>query len=102
MSIYRESNQGARAFRRVWTLRPWTAHIWSYTVSLPMEAPDPSHTGRNYSSSIESDNTMQKTSLPSPPLLSPEETKRLYRKVDVRLIPILALMYLFSGVDRGV
>ncbi|KAG6848880.1 hypothetical protein H0H93_013229 [Arthromyces matolae] len=32
------------------------------------------------------------STLPSPPKLSVEEEKRLYRKIDARLMPILALM----------
>lgn len=41
------------------------------------------------------------SSLPPPPNLSPEEEKRLWRKVDRRLMPILAIMYLMSFLDRG-
>ena len=39
--------------------------------------------------------------LPPPPTLSPEEEKKLWRKIDFRLMPILSLMYLFSFLDRG-
>ncbi|KAI0771301.1 MFS general substrate transporter [Trametes elegans] len=39
--------------------------------------------------------------LPPPPQLSPTEEKALYRKIDMRLIPILTLMYLCSFLDRG-
>ncbi|KAF9503516.1 hypothetical protein BS47DRAFT_1322839 [Hydnum rufescens UP504] len=35
------------------------------------------------------------------PNLTPEEVKRLYLKVDLRLIPILALMCFFAFMDRG-
>jgi hypothetical protein len=41
------------------------------------------------------------TSLPPPPALTEEEEKKLWRKVDLRLMPILALMYLLSFMDRG-
>ncbi|KAF9444269.1 MFS general substrate transporter [Macrolepiota fuliginosa MF-IS2] len=41
------------------------------------------------------------SSLPPPPKLSPEEEKRLWRKIDLRLMPILAAMYLMSFLDRG-
>lgn len=41
------------------------------------------------------------SSLPPPPVLTGEEEKRLYRKLDWRLMPILSLMYLFSFLDRG-
>jgi sugar phosphate permease len=41
------------------------------------------------------------SSLPPPPTLSLEEERRLYRKLDIRLMPILSLMYLFSFLDRG-
>lgn len=40
-------------------------------------------------------------SLPPPPTLTPEQESRLWRKVDLRLMPILTLMYLFSYMDRG-
>ena len=37
----------------------------------------------------------------TPPSLTPEEEARAWRKVDLRLMPILALLYLFSFLDRG-
>ncbi len=41
----------------------------------------------------------------SPPLTAPTLTeaqqKKLWRKIDARLMPILCLMYLFSFLDRG-
>ena len=39
--------------------------------------------------------------LPPPPTLTPEQEKALYRKIDLRLMPILAAMYLLSFLDRG-
>ncbi|KAJ7209780.1 MFS general substrate transporter [Mycena pura] len=39
--------------------------------------------------------------LPPPPTLTAEEERKLWRKIDIRLMPILALMYLFSFLDRG-
>ncbi|KAJ6545251.1 MFS general substrate transporter [Mycena capillaripes] len=41
------------------------------------------------------------TSLPPPPALTAEEERKLWRKIDLRLMPILSLMYLFSFLDRG-
>lgn len=41
------------------------------------------------------------SSLPPPPQLSAEEEKKLWRKIDFRLMPILSLMYLCSFLDRG-
>jgi len=41
------------------------------------------------------------SNLPPPPTLSPEEERKLWRKIDLRLMPILSLMYLFSFLDRG-
>ncbi|TFK31526.1 MFS general substrate transporter [Crucibulum laeve] len=41
------------------------------------------------------------SSLPPPPNLTPEEEKRLWRKIDLRIMPILTLMYLCSFLDRG-
>jgi hypothetical protein len=39
--------------------------------------------------------------LPPAPVLSPEQEARLWRKIDRRLMPMLALMYLMSFLDRG-
>ena len=41
------------------------------------------------------------SSLPPPPILTPVQEKALYRKVDMRLMPILTIMYLLSFLDRG-
>ena len=38
--------------------------------------------------------------LPLPPKLSPEEESKLWLKLDLRLLPILGLMYLMSYMDR--
>ncbi|KAI9449179.1 MFS general substrate transporter [Lactarius psammicola] len=39
--------------------------------------------------------------LPPPPTLTPEQERALYRKVDLRLMPVVTSMYLFSFLDRG-
>ena len=36
-----------------------------------------------------------------PVLLSTEEEKRVYRKIDLRLIPVMTLLQLLSFMDRG-
>ena len=41
------------------------------------------------------------SNLPPPPTLTPEAECRLWRKVDIRLMPILTVMYLLSFMDRG-
>ncbi|KAG6907011.1 hypothetical protein DXG01_010914 [Tephrocybe rancida] len=41
------------------------------------------------------------STLPPPPVLDEAEEKTLYRKLDARLMPILALLYLLSFIDRG-
>ncbi|KAK7033226.1 major facilitator superfamily domain-containing protein [Favolaschia claudopus] len=41
------------------------------------------------------------SSLPPPPTLTTEEERKLYRKIDLRLMPILSLFYLVSFLDRG-
>ncbi|KAJ6601925.1 MFS general substrate transporter [Mycena vulgaris] len=41
------------------------------------------------------------STLPPPPILSAEEERKLWRKIDLRLMPILTLMYLMSFLDRG-
>lgn len=35
------------------------------------------------------------------PLLTPEQERKLWKKVDIRLMPILSLMYLLAYLDRG-
>ncbi|KAH9835021.1 uncharacterized protein C8Q71DRAFT_137660 [Rhodofomes roseus] len=37
----------------------------------------------------------------SAPTLSPAEQKKLWRKVDIRIVPILSVMYLCCYLDRG-
>ena len=41
------------------------------------------------------------STLPPPPKLTEDEERKIWRKVDLRLMPILAVMYLFSFMDRG-
>ncbi|KAF8199833.1 MFS general substrate transporter [Mycena galopus ATCC 62051] len=41
------------------------------------------------------------STLPPPPSLSAEEERKLWRRIDLRLMPILSLMYLCSFLDRG-
>ncbi|KAF7325471.1 hypothetical protein MKEN_00395700 [Mycena kentingensis (nom. inval.)] len=41
------------------------------------------------------------STLPPPPTLSAEEEAKIWRKVDLRLMPILSILYLFSFMDRG-
>jgi len=41
------------------------------------------------------------SSLPPPPELTPEQEKKLWRKIDYRLMPILSALYLMSFLDRG-
>ncbi len=43
----------------------------------------------------------EEITFPPPPVLTPEEEARLWRKIDWRIMPILTMMYLFSFVDRG-
>ncbi|KIJ64862.1 hypothetical protein HYDPIDRAFT_153698 [Hydnomerulius pinastri MD-312] len=38
---------------------------------------------------------------PSIPTLTPEQEARLWRRIDLRLMPIITLMYLLSFMDRG-
>ncbi|KAJ7091876.1 hypothetical protein B0H15DRAFT_799639 [Mycena belliarum] len=40
--------------------------------------------------------------LPPPPTLTAEEERKLWRKIDLRLMPILSLMYLLSFLDRSI
>ncbi|KAI0325815.1 MFS general substrate transporter [Cubamyces sp. BRFM 1775] len=43
----------------------------------------------------------QEGQLPSPPNLTEEEERRIWRKVDMRLLPILTVMYLVGSLDRS-
>ncbi|KAF8828406.1 hypothetical protein HHX47_DHR4000729 [Lentinula edodes] len=36
-----------------------------------------------------------------PPVLSEDNERKLWRKIDLRLMPILCVMYLMSFMDRG-
>ncbi|KAI6020422.1 major facilitator superfamily domain-containing protein [Pisolithus microcarpus] len=38
---------------------------------------------------------------PFPVSLSPEQERKLWRKIDFRLVPMISSMYLFSFMDRG-
>ena len=59
-------------------------------MSLP---PDPSRVlGLSYSG---------EEGLPAPPVLTPEEEERLWRKIDWHILPIITVMYLCSFVDRS-
>lgn len=78
---------------------------------MPIETPtSPMNEKRQADSQIETTSSDLKSeiadfggnsSLPPPPKLSPEEEKRLWRRIDLRLMPILAVMYLMSFLDRG-
>lgn len=35
------------------------------------------------------------------PMLTPEQEKKLWRKIDMRIMPILSLMYLLAFLDRS-
>lgn len=39
--------------------------------------------------------------LPPPPHLTPAQESKLWRKMDLRLLPILAFIYLMAFMDRG-
>jgi hypothetical protein len=41
------------------------------------------------------------STLPPPPELTAGEEKRLWRKIDFKLMPILTVVYLMSFIDRG-
>ncbi|KAJ7873807.1 MFS general substrate transporter [Mycena olivaceomarginata] len=41
------------------------------------------------------------STLPPPPTLTAEEERKLWQKIDLRLMPILSLLYLSSFLDRG-
>lgn len=35
------------------------------------------------------------------PTLTPAQERKLYRKIDLRLVPVLSLMYFLAAMDRG-
>ncbi|KAJ3006071.1 hypothetical protein NUW54_g4072 [Trametes sanguinea] len=39
--------------------------------------------------------------LPPPPTLTEAEERRIWRKIDVRLLPMLTVMYLVASLDRS-
>jgi MFS transporter, ACS family, DAL5 transporter family protein len=39
--------------------------------------------------------------LPSPPELTLDQERKLYRRIDLRLMPILILMYIMAAMDGG-
>ena len=39
--------------------------------------------------------------LPPAPTLTPDQQRKLYRKLDLRLMPILSVMYLLASMDGG-
>ena len=41
------------------------------------------------------------TTVSSPRKLTLEQQRKLYRKLDLRILPILTLMYLLCSMDRG-
>ncbi|KAI6041664.1 putative pantothenate transporter [Pisolithus marmoratus] len=44
---------------------------------------------------------IQSTQQPAQVNLGPERERKLWRKIDVRLLPMISFMYLFSFMDRG-
>ncbi|KAJ7045932.1 MFS general substrate transporter [Mycena alexandri] len=53
------------------------------------------------SGSLEHLDSGRESSLPHPPTLTAEEERKLWQKIDLRLMPILSLMYLVSFLDRS-
>ena len=52
-------------------------------------------------SPLEATETLGEDNLPPPPHLCEAEEKKLWQKIDLRLLPILTLLYLVSFMDRG-
>lgn len=52
-------------------------------------------------SSCEVEPCSQDLALRTTPIFTLQEERRLWRKVDMRLMPIMTIMYLCSFVDRG-
>lgn len=70
-------------------------------MSLDKKREAPQHSEKALSDGAEDFEFGGEGSLPPPPVLTEAEERKLWRKVDMRLMPILAVMYLFSFIDRG-
>lgn len=70
--------------------------------SPPSEKRDTSISEKGFNEEVEVVDFGGDSTLPPPPQLTAEEERRLWRKVDLRLLPILSLMYLCSFLDRGI
>lgn len=73
---------------------------------MAIESLDPLAEKQDRSSTSKADNSKTidfggDSKLPPPPQLTAEQEKKLWRKIDMRLMPILSLMYLASFLDRG-
>ncbi len=56
---------------------------------------------KSYEESVEVIDFCGDSTLPPPPTLTLEEEKKIYRKIDLRIMPILVLVYLCAFLDRG-
>ncbi|KAF9483280.1 MFS general substrate transporter [Pholiota conissans] len=72
----------------------------SVEKSLTPSIKEVSEKKENISLSEDSIDFGGESSLPPPPTLTEEQERKLWRKVDFRLMPILSLMYLLSFLDR--
>ncbi|KZT08235.1 MFS general substrate transporter [Laetiporus sulphureus 93-53] len=54
-----------------------------------------------YTAEVNNTSGYEDAGLPSPPTLTPEQEKTLWKKVDRRILPILTIMYFCSFLDRG-
>ncbi|KAF9255008.1 MFS general substrate transporter [Marasmius fiardii PR-910] len=66
-----------------------------------MASTTPSVDEKEKVSKVETNDDESSTGLSPPPKLTEAEERKLWRKIDRRLMPILCLMYLFSFLDRG-
>jgi len=69
--------------------------------STSSEKHDASISEKGFHEEVEAVDFGGDSTLPPPPQLTAEEERRLWRKVDLRLLPILTVMYLCSFLDRG-
>ncbi|KAF9461840.1 MFS general substrate transporter [Collybia nuda] len=82
-------------------LRAQTQRPFPLFPIMSLDKKRSSHSEKALSDGSEEFDFGGESSLPPPPKLTAEEERRLWRKVDMRLMPILAIMYLFSFIDRG-